>query len=73
MHTTEHTSSPQRSRAVKKPNGMKEVRFLVPDPNSRAFRAQVAREAKLLKGAPEEREALAFIEAAMHEYWPETR
>lgn len=35
----------------------------VPDVNSPEFKAQAEREAKLLGGAPEEQEAVDFIEA----------
>jgi hypothetical protein len=42
---------------------MKLVRLWVPDPKAPGFRRQARRQAQLLRGAPEEQEALAFIEA----------
>jgi hypothetical protein len=47
---------------------MKLLRVWVPDPTAPDFRAEAARQASLLRGAPEEGEALGFIEAAMD--WP---
>jgi hypothetical protein len=55
----------RRYRATQKQRGMKLVRLWVPDPKAPGFRAQARRQALLLRGAPEEREALAFIEAAV--------
>ena len=46
---------------------MKLVRVWVPNPSAPGFREEAARQAKLLRGAPEELEALDFIEAAMAE------
>ncbi len=46
---------------------MKLVRIWVPDPNSPEFAAAARREAEVLRGAPEEQEALDFIEAAMRD------
>ncbi len=46
---------------------MKLVRIWVPDPRTPEFAAKARREAKLLRGAPEEQEALDFIEAAMRD------
>lgn len=45
-------------------HGMKLVRLWVPDPKAPGFRRQARRQAELLRGAPEEQDALAFIEAA---------
>jgi hypothetical protein len=53
----------RRYRATQKQRGMKLVRLWVPDPKAPGFRAQARRQASLLRGAPEEREALAFVEA----------
>jgi hypothetical protein len=50
---------------------MKLLRIWVPDPNAPGFAEEVARQAALLRGAPEEEEALEFIEAAARETWPE--
>lgn len=52
-----------RYRASQKQRGMKLVRLSVPDPDAVGFRRQARRQALLLRGAAEEREALDFIEA----------
>jgi hypothetical protein len=52
----------QRYRASRKARGMKLVRIWVPDPHAPGFRAEAERQAALLRGAPEELEALDFIE-----------
>ncbi len=54
----------KRYRATQKQRGMKLVRLWVPDPQAPGFRREARRQAQLLRGAPEEREALDFIEAA---------
>ncbi len=46
---------------------MKLVRIWVPDPRSPEFAAMAEREAAALRGAPDEQEALDFIEAAMRD------
>lgn len=43
---------------------MKLLRIWVPDPHAPGFREEAHRQALLLRDAPEEREALDFIEAA---------
>ena len=48
---------------------MKLLRIWVPDPSAPGFKEEAARQAALLKGAPEEAEALDFIAAAFD--WPE--
>lgn len=53
-----------RHRPSQKQRGMKLVRLWIPDPSAPGFRRQVRRQARLLRGAPEEQDALAFIEAA---------
>jgi hypothetical protein len=53
----------RRYRASQKQRGMKLVRLWVPDPQVPGFRRRACRQAGLLKGAPEEREALEYIEA----------
>ena len=53
----------QRYRMEKSAKGMKLLRIWVPDPQSPGFHAEAQRQAALLRGAPEEIEALAFIEA----------
>jgi len=54
----------RRYRATQRQRGMKLVRLWVPDPKASGFRQQARRQARLLRGAPEEQEALDFIEAA---------
>ncbi len=54
----------RRYRATQRDRGMKLVRLWVPDPKAPGFRQQARRQARLLRGAPEEREALDFIESA---------
>jgi len=53
----------QRYRATRRARGMKLLRIWVPDPRAPGFPEEVERQASLLRGAPEEREALDFIEA----------
>jgi hypothetical protein len=43
---------------------MKLLRVWVPDPRAPGFHEEAQRQALLLRNAPEEREALDFIEAA---------
>ena len=54
-----------RYRANKRASGKKLLRMWVRDPNTPEFKAEMARAAALLKDAPEEQEALDWIEAAM--------
>jgi hypothetical protein len=54
----------QRYRASKRGQGMKLLRVWVPDPHAAGFADEARRQAALLRGSPEEAEALAFIEAA---------
>ncbi len=53
----------QRHRARRQANGMKLLRIWVPDPHAPGFRDQAEAQARLLRGAPEEQEALDFIES----------
>jgi hypothetical protein len=53
----------RRYRANRKASGMKLLRVWVPDPHAPGFRDEARRQAALLRGAPEEIEALDFIEA----------
>jgi hypothetical protein len=46
---------------------MKLIRIWLPDPRSPEIAAKAQREAEVLRGAPEEEEALDFIEAAMRD------
>jgi hypothetical protein len=66
-----HESKSARYRQNKRRQGMKLLRLWVPDPNAPGFAEEVARQAALLRGAPEQEEALDFIEAAARETWPE--
>jgi Protein of unknown function (DUF3018) len=54
----------RRYRATRHARGMKLLRIWVPDPHASGFREEAERQAKLLRSASEEREALDFIEAA---------
>lgn len=54
----------RRYRATRRARGMKLLRVWVPDPQAPGFHEEAHRQALLLRGAPEEREALDFIEAA---------
>jgi hypothetical protein len=53
----------RRYRANQQARGMKLLRVWVPDPRAPGFREEAERQARLLRGAPEEAEALDFIEA----------
>lgn len=48
---------------------MKQLRIWAPDPNRPDFAEEAKRQGPLLRGRPEEAEALDFIAAAME--WPE--
>jgi hypothetical protein len=48
---------------------MKLLRVWVPDPTRPEFAKEAARQARLLRGRPEEAEALNFIEVAFP--WPD--
>lgn len=61
----------QRYRASQRARGMKLLRIWVPDPHAPGFREDAERQAALLRGAPEELDALDFIEAAMAD-WDDT-
>ena len=53
----------QRYRTSQRSRGMKLLRVWVPDPRAPGFKDELHRQALLLRGAPEESEALDFIEA----------
>jgi hypothetical protein len=55
----------RRLRADRKARGIKLLRIWVPDPKAPGFAEEARRQAALLRGAPEERAALDFIEAVM--------
>jgi hypothetical protein len=59
----------QRYRRLQESRGMKLLRIWVPDPNRPEFAREAERQAKLLRGRAEEKEALDFIESAFE--WPE--
>jgi hypothetical protein len=59
----------QRYRQTQRRKGMKLLRIWAPDPHRPEFAREAERQANLLRGRPEEREALAFIDAAFK--WPE--
>jgi len=54
----------QRHRATRKARGMKLLRVWVPDPHAPGFHEEALRQARMLRNAPEELEALDFIEKA---------
>ena len=60
----------QRYRKAQHARGMKLLRVWVPDPHRPEFAREAERQAKMLRGRSEEREALAFIEAAFE--WPDS-
>lgn len=60
-----------RYRATRRARGMKLVRVWVPDPRAPGFEAEARRQAALLRGAPEEAEAIDFISASTD--WDDTR
>ena len=55
----------QRYRAALCARGMKLLRVWVPDSHAASFRQEAERQASLLRDAPEEADALDFIEATM--------
>ena len=59
----------QRYRRSRESKGMKLLRIWVPDPTRPEFAAEAERQAKLLRGRVEEKEALDFIESIF--VWPE--
>ena len=59
----------QRYRRSQHHRGMKLLQVWVPDPHRPEFVEEAVRQAKLLRGRPEEAETLDFIEAAYP--WPE--
>jgi hypothetical protein len=59
----------QRYRQAQHSKGMRLLRVWVPDTHLPEFAKEAERQAKMLYNRPEEKEALAFIEAAFA--WPE--
>ena len=62
-------TSSQRFRQQQLHRGMKQLHLWVPDPHRPEFAAEARRQGLLLRGRPEEAEALDFIAAAVE--WPE--
>jgi hypothetical protein len=60
----------QRYRLSKERKGMKLLRVWVPDPRRPEFAREAKRQAEMLRGRPEQAEALDFIGAAFA--WPES-
>ncbi len=58
----------QRYRLQQRHRGMKQLRIWVLDPDRPEFVEEAHRQGKLLRGRPEEAEALDFIAAAVE--WP---
>jgi len=67
--TDDGLSKAQRYRQQQQRRGLKLLRVWVPDPNRPEFAEEAKRQGVLLRGRPEETEALAFIDAAFA--WPE--
>ena len=59
----------QRYRRAQAKKGMRLLRIWAPDPRRPEFAREAERQAKLLRGRAEEREALDFIEAVVD--WPD--
>jgi hypothetical protein len=59
-----HQDKFQRYRASRKARGLKLLRVWTVDPHAPGFAEEARRQALLLRGSPEEVEALAFIESA---------
>ncbi|MBF0555511.1 MAG: antitoxin MazE family protein [Nitrospirae bacterium] len=60
----------QRYRRTQRNKGMKLLRVWVPDTHRPEFAKEAERQARLLRGRPEEKEALDFINSAF--LWPDT-
>ncbi len=58
----------QRYRLEQRHRGMKQLRIWAPDPNRPEFADEAKRQGLLLRGRPEEADALDFIAAAVD--WP---
>ena len=59
----------QRYRRDQRSKGLRLLRVWVPDPSRPEFALEARRQGTLLSGRPEEKEAMAFIEAAFN--WPD--
>lgn len=67
--TDDDLTKSQRYRRQQSHRGMRQLRIWVPDPRRPEFAAEARRQGALLRGRPEETEALDFIAAAAE--WPE--
>mgnify|MGYP001816228082 CR=1 FL=1 len=66
MGSTQKTY-PQRHKAYRerlKARGMRQIILWVPDTSRPGFAEEIRRQLALVEGSPEDRDALAFIEAA---------
>jgi hypothetical protein len=61
----EHFDDDENRRRWREAKARLKVRLKLPDTNTPEFLAEARRQAALLRGAPEEAEALDFIEAVM--------
>lgn len=61
--TTDGVDKHKRYRMNQKAKGRRLLRIWVPDTRTPEFQAEARRQALLLRGAPEEADALDFIEA----------
>ncbi|MFM7345115.1 MAG: antitoxin MazE-like protein [Tagaea sp.] len=64
MAQTKRKPAIRRKTRAPSRKGMKLLRLWVPDPKAPGFAAEARRQAALLRDAPEERDALDFIEKA---------
>jgi hypothetical protein len=60
----------RRYRERMRARGLKEVRLWVLDPEAPGFKAEIERQIATLRDAPEEAEAMAFVEAAWADLEP---
>jgi hypothetical protein len=67
--TDDDLTKSQRYRRRQSHRGMRQLRLWVPDPRRPEFAAEARRQGMLLRGRPEEAEALDFVAAATD--WPE--
>lgn len=58
----------KRHRLRQREQGMRLLRMWVPDTSTPEFQAEARRQAALIRGTPEDREALDFIEAVLRDW-----
>lgn len=58
----------RRDRAAKRAQGLREIRLWVPDHRRPGFAQEAARQAALLRDAPDEQRIMAEIESLMTEW-----